>query len=210
MADSTTVYPEGGNRGKMSRFVSMNIGRDIATVVCSFNLESEPSLKDMISCRLASQAFQTRCMQNIREKEGGVYAINVNPSIDNRLSDGKFHYSINAEFNCSPADAERLKQRVIEEWNKMTTEGVDENEYISVSRNLTRKMSAEEDNAMARSRHISEGIISDVPVLSPENYYRQIEEMNRDNVNKMIRRMKTEGYPIDVIFSEFCSCLYYQ
>lgn len=199
-SDSVAVYPEGGIRGKMSRVVRMNIGREIATVVCSFNLESEPSLRDIISCRLAAQAFQTRCMKNIREKEGGVYAINVNPSIDKLLSEGKLHYSINAEFNCSPADAERLKQRVMEEWDKMVDEGISEGEYIPVIRNLSRNMSSDSDNAEAWARTIAEGIISNLPVLSPDSFSRESEDINKNDVSKMIRRMKTEGYPIDVIF----------
>lgn len=198
--DSVKVYSEGGSRGKMSRLVRMNIGREIATVVCSYNLECKPTLKDMISCKLIAQAFQTRCMQNIREKEGGVYAINVNPSVDNLLSDGVFHYSVNAEFNCSPLDAERLKARVMEEWDKMVAEGIGNGEWTPVFRSLTRKMDSDDDKADVWARAIAEGIVSDMPVLSPESYCREAAKMSSDDVNDMLRRMKTEGYPIDVIF----------
>lgn len=199
-SDSTKVYAEGGHRGAMSRVVKMNIGREIATVVCSFNLESEGSLKDMIACRLASQAFQTRCMQNIREKEGGVYAINVNPTIDKLESSHRVHYSVTAEFNCSPKDAERLQRRVFEEWDKMAAEGISEGEYIPVIRNLSRKMMAEEDDAEAMARTIAESILSDSPVLSAESFQAVLPSMSGKDVNSFVRRMKTNGYPIDVIF----------
>ncbi|MGM9777078.1 MAG: hypothetical protein ACI3ZD_01915, partial [Prevotella sp.] len=69
-----------------------------------------------------------------------------------------------------------------------------------VIRNLSRNMSSESDNAEAWARTIADSIVSDLPVLSPDSFSREAKDINKNDVSKMIRRIKTEGYPIDVIF----------
>ena len=195
-ADSV-VLRENHLRQSMSRVVRMNLGREVATVVCSFNLDGEPTVADQIACRVLAQAFQTRCMNNIREKGGGVYAINVN-GVYESLPTG--HYEVDVDLNCQPQDAERLKARILEEMENMVRTGLTSDEYLSSIRSLALKVGADNDNAETWAQHIVDSIISDAPILTLSAYEATAPSLQPSDIHDFLRRMSTDGYTIDVVF----------
>lgn len=184
-------------KGTNSKTVEINMGRPMAMVVVNFNYEAKPSLSDIICCDLLNNIFQSRCMQNVHEKEGGVYTINVNKE---KQTVPVSQYGITAEFSCTPDDAERLKGKVAEEWNWMAKEGVSQSEYDIVVRHLNKKMSESDDKADNWAKYITDTLLSNAETLNPVTYSQAMKSINADVLNDFLRRMSRYGNRLDVTF----------
>lgn len=184
-------------KGNMTRKLEMYLGRDLASVVVCYNMDGKPSLKDLVSCELLKHIYQTRCMQNIREKEGGVYRINV---VAETNTVPMSEYRISAEFSCSPEDAEKLKGKLIAEWERMVKEGVSELEYNTVERYFTKKMIEKGDDAEEWSKALAMRLLSDSETLNSDTYANVINSMSKADVNDFMRRMDKDGGRLDVTF----------
>lgn len=183
--------------GHQTREVEMNLGRPLATVVVNMNMTDKGDVKDIISNRLLNQIFQNRCMQNIREKEGGVYSINVN-SEESLVPIG--FYSIVAEFNCSPTDADKLSQKVVNEWNLMLETGVSQAEFDVVKNHLTKSMLVNDDDAEKWASSIVDGILAGGYALNPLEYQKLISTMSAADVNAFLQRLGKSGNVMEVTF----------
>lgn len=184
-------------KGNNSKTVKINLGRPMAQVVVNFNYETKPNISDIICCNLLSSIFQSRCMQNIREKDGSVYSINVNKETQTVPAS---QYGITAEFSCSPDDAERLKGKIVEEWNKMAREGVTQAEYDIVVRHLNKKMTENDDKADNWAKYITDTLLLNAETLNPVSYSTTMKSINADVLNDFLRRMSTDGNRLDVTF----------
>lgn len=183
--------------GHSKREVEMNLGRSLATVVVNFNLVDKPDVKDIILCHLLNQIYQSRCMKNIREKEGGVYTINVNSETQS-VPTGFF--SIVAEFNCSPSDADRLRGKVVDEWNRMLGEGVSQAEFEVVRNHLTKEMLVNGDSAEKWASVLVERYLSNGYALNPIEYQKLISTMSATDVNAFLQRIGKKGNVMEVTF----------
>lgn len=183
-----------GDPTKFTYVITGNISKDSAIELCEKYIASLPKPKDgkkggdrwtdngercmkgnksrtvEMNLGVKKQIYHTRCMQNIREKEGGVYTINVT---EETRTVPTSNYMITAEFTSTPDDAEKLKGKLIAEWDSMAREGVTQLEYDTVVRYLTKKMIEKGDDA---------------------------DEWSKADVNDFMRRMDKSGGRLDVTF----------
>lgn len=94
----------------------------------------EYSLANNIELEALKEVLEIRLLERLREEEGGVYT----PSV--QVSSGKFpqpRYSFGISFGCSPQNVEKLIASVLDEINKLKTDGpalVNINKFVAEKR----------------------------------------------------------------------------
>lgn len=183
-------------QGRKSKVVNLRDKRSLATLVVNYNYYSHPSVKDIMLCELLGEVFQMRCMKNIREKEGNIYAVTVHSEVNTvPVSE----YSITAELSCSPSDVLNLRNRIFEEWNRMTNEGVNEEELSVVMRHFAKKMLEDNDDALAWVNSISRQLLSDSVIVNPNIFNDIAPKLTLTAINDFLFRMNNYGNRFDLI-----------
>jgi len=88
-----------------------------------------------IAIRAMSEVLQMRLLETIREELGGTYSISASPSYQ-RIP--KQEYSITIQFGCAPERADDLVKRVLEEIEKLKTNGPTEKQVADEKEALLR------------------------------------------------------------------------
>ena len=100
----------------------------------------------------------------------------------------------------TPDDAERLKGKIAEEWNKMAKEGVSQAEYDIVARHLNKKMTENDDKAENWAKYITGTLLSNAETLNPVTYSQAIKSINANVLNDFLKRMSRDGNCLNVTF----------
>ena len=100
----------------------------------------------------------------------------------------------------TPDDAERLKGKIAEEWNKMAKEGVSQAEYDIVARHLNKKMTENDDKAENWAKYITDTLLSNAETLNPVTYSQAIKSINANVLNDFLKRMSRDGNCLNVTF----------
>lgn len=184
-------------KGCNSRKVTLQGDERLASVVVTFNYSGKGRLSDNMSCKIISQVFQSRCMDELREKDGSVYAVTIHNSISQIP---KSEYEITAEFACTANDADKLTTKIYDLWNKMASDGITEAEYNRVVLFLSRRMKENSDKADVWADCITDMILSEKDILTPSNYPSTLKSMSLDDVNSFLRKMSAGANRLDVTF----------
>uniref|UniRef100_UPI003216D8D6 M16 family metallopeptidase n=1 Tax=uncultured Draconibacterium sp. TaxID=1573823 RepID=UPI003216D8D6 len=84
--------------------------------------EMEYSQKNKLAARIMCDALSNKLMENIREKQGGVYSIKAYPYFSPYPKD---NLSISIQFVCDPERVEELRNLVFSEIKKIKKEGIE-------------------------------------------------------------------------------------
>lgn len=179
----------------MDKDVRLPLRQQLAIGVASFDLSGEFSTKEAMANRIVEQVFQSRLMENIRQKEGGVYTIQAHGET-NYLPKGSLE--ISAEYQASADDVKRVQKKIIKEWNAMTDKGITQGELSRVSRFLRLKMAQDDRNAELWAECLATQYVSGRPVLTPRVFSSAMPGL--DDVNALLRKYRVQGTSMSVVF----------
>lgn len=184
-------------KGVHSRKVCVPGEETLASVVVTYNYNCSNYIKDAICCDIVSQAFQTRCMEELREKDGAVYAVtihNENTTIPTPQCE------ITAELSCSTYDVENIKSRIFEMWDYMSKNGLSDEEFLRVKKFLNRKTLNANDSANKWADCLTDSILSNEEMQSPSIYLSMLTSLTITEVNDFVRRFHSSRNRLDVVF----------
>lgn len=140
---------------------------------------------------------QARCMENIREKEGGTYVVNV---YDGASYEPVAKYDLTVEFSCDPDNVERLKSLVFQELEqlKQTPPTADEvGKAVSVLRKKREEQKGQ--NAYWLDNMLLYHKIG-LDRTDPQNFERILDKLTPQDVWKFTRRFMKNANVADVVF----------
>ncbi|WP_303179069.1 pitrilysin family protein [uncultured Butyricimonas sp.] len=112
------------------------MGLPTSFVVLSASKEMEDNIRHAVCLQALKSILQTRCMNVIREKEGGTYAVNVNESV---VHEPVARYYLIVEFQCDPSNASRLKGIVLGELERLRQQAPTRDELMMALNSIRKK-----------------------------------------------------------------------
>lgn len=195
--EKRTLHRELPAKGKVVKNVRLNWETPKATVVTNFSTKLKNTPYHNICQSLLRGILQLRYTENIREKEGGTYGININAT-SSRLPESR--YSFTMIFDCAPEREAHLKSLVHAETERLAEEAPGQDEFAKVVANL-RKNDEQSRNSdaywmAALAAYYTEGI----DITAPENFDRILERLTPADIHKFAKKMFKESYVIDLTF----------
>lgn len=168
-----------------------------ATVVTSFSVKLKNTPYHNICQNLLRGILQLRYTENIREKEGGTYGVNINTS-SSRLPESRYSFAM--MFDCAPGREEHLKSLVYAEMEHLSKEPPSQEELAKVVANL-RKNDEQSRNSdaywmAALAAYYTEGI----DITASENFDKILECITPNDIHKFAKKMFKEAYIVDLTF----------
>lgn len=187
-----TVAPKAKHQDKD---ITLPLRQRLAIGVASFDLSDAFSTKEALANKVVEQVFQSRLMENIRQKEGGVYTIQAYGET-NYLPKGSLE--ISAEYQASLTDVRRIQEKIVNEWNIMAGHGVTQGELSRVSRFLKLKMAQDDRKAEAWAELLATQYVCGRQVLTPLNLQSSV--VGIDDINALLRKYRVQGTSMSVVF----------
>ena len=122
-------------RGKQEQEIEF-MGLPSSIVVLSMTREMDYNIRHNICLEALKSILQTRCMNVIREKEGGTYAVNVNQGV---VYEPVAQYSMIVEFQCDPLNAAKLKGIVYGELERLRQQVPSRDELMMALNSIRKK-----------------------------------------------------------------------
>ena len=116
-------------KGRIEKRIGLALEVPKTTVVVNFEKEMKFTFERALCHQALCNILTARCMENIREKEGGTYGVSVNGLAQQMPCAA---YKMNAQFSCDPERADRLKAQVYAEIDRVVNHGVSADELEKV------------------------------------------------------------------------------
>lgn len=177
--------------------VRVPLQQSLVIGVASFDLRGAFSEKEALANKLIEQVFQSRLMENIRQKEGGVYAIQAHGET-NYLPTGSLE--ISAEYQASPADVKRIQQKIIGEWKNMVQAGISVGEMDRVANFLKLKVVQDNRKAETWAESLATQYLCGRQVLTPMSSRPLLATLTLADINALLKKYEQQGTSMSVVF----------
>lgn len=137
--ESYKALPSMFPKGKTVREYEFEMAEPKAGAVLSYRSEFPYSYKDLYCFAFFKESLKLRFTEEIREKEGGTYGVNVGGSA-RRLPRGSYDMSI--QFQCEPGREKELRDKIYAQINKIVDNGVPVSDFKKTL-SLMRKMATQ-------------------------------------------------------------------
>lgn len=176
--------------------IRLPLRQTLAIGVASFDLNEVFSVKEELANKILEQVFQSRLMENIRQKEGGVYTIMAHGET-NYLPKGSLE--ISAEYQASPVDVKRIQKKIISEWNVMVDKGITQGEMSRVATFLKLKMMQDNRKAEPWAECLATQYVCGRQVLTPSEFNAVLSSLTLADINALLRKYQQRGTSMSVV-----------
>lgn len=186
-----------GPQGKMERKIRMPFPAPQALVTVSVSKPMEFSSYNNLCNLVLKNIVQSRCMASMREKEGGTYVVNV---YDGSAYEPVGKYDLTVEFQCNPANADRLKAMVYEEFDRLQREAPSAGEMQKALAGIVKKHEESKgDNAYWM------GILelyykTGIDMTQPQQFEKIVKRLSPDDLLEFARKFLTNANIADIVF----------
>lgn len=177
--------------------VHVPLRQSLAIGVASFDLRGGFSAKEVLANKIIEQVFQSRLMENIRQKEGGVYTIQAHGET-NYLPTGSLE--ISAEYQASASDVKRIQQKITSEWNNMAKMGISQEEMDRVANFLRLKMVQDNRKAETWAESLATQYLCGGQVLTPMSSRLVSTSLTLADINALLKKYEQQGTSMSVVF----------
>ena len=186
-----------GFQGKLERKISMPFPSPQAMVTVALSKPMEYNCYNNICLQVLKNLVQSRCMASMREGEGGTYAVNV---YDASAYEPIGKYDLTVEFQCSPANAERLKAMVYAELDRLKQEAPTGGEMQRALANIAKKrLEAQGTNDYwmgAMQQYEKTGIDMNLS----KNFDKIVDRLTPEDMLEFVQEFLTNANIADIVF----------
>ena len=186
-----------GPQGKMERKIRMPFPAPQALVTVNVSKPMEYNCYNNICLQVLKNLVQSRCMASMREGEGGTYAVNV---YDASAYEPIGKYDLTVEFQCNPANAERLKAMVYAELDRLKQEAPTGGEMQRALANIAKKrLEAQGTNDYwmgAMQQYEKTGIDMNLS----KNFDKIVDRLTSEDMLEFVQEFLTNANIADIVF----------
>lgn len=206
IASLPTTKPSGRNYVDVSvaakkkhqdKDIRLPLRQSLAIGVVSFDLSDTFSAKEAMANKIIEQVFQSRLMENIRQKEGGVYTIQAHGET-NFLPKGSLE--ISAEYQASSDYVKRIQNKIIDEWNNMVEKGITQGEMSRVANFIKLKVAQDNRKAESWADSLATQYLCGRQVLTPIDYRPTLATLTLADLNALLKKYQQQGTSMSVVF----------
>ena len=168
-----------------------------AMVTVALSKPMEYNCYNNICLQVLKNLVQSRCMASMREGEGGTYAVNV---YDASAYEPIGKYDLTVEFQCNPANAERLKAMVYAELDRLKQEAPTGGEMQRALANIAKKrLEAQGTNDYwmgAMQQYEKTGIDMNLS----KNFDKIVDRLTSEDMLEFVQEFLTNANIADIVF----------
>lgn len=147
--------------------------------------------------RIVARIFQQRAMNQLREKNGDVYAVNVSQT-SQAIPRGAFEVS--SEFQTDTLRAATLLNKVYGIWEDLAKNGVTADGTEKVLAYFAKVYTQDGDSADKWADSIAEQIVNGTTLLNADNFAETAKQVTTTSTNAYLRKMDTSKNVVKLIF----------
>ncbi|MDR1274095.1 MAG: insulinase family protein [Odoribacteraceae bacterium] len=184
-------------KGKTTRVIPLKLETPKSTVITRFSRDMKVNIARGIYLDILKDILQLRYTENVREKEGGTYGVQVSASaIDKPYS----QCSVTMMFDCDPDRADHLKSLIYAELEKMAKEGPTAEELSKVTANILKNSEQGKPHnsywmSVLRTYHVDGVNIDD-----PKNFEDIVRKARPKDIQSLAKSLFNGSDVIDVTF----------
>lgn len=186
-----------GYRGVTERTVNTGVMGGAAMVVIGISAPMSYTPANELKNRIVARIVQQRAMNEMREKSGDVYTINVNQE-SRSVPRGAFEVS--AEFQADTVNAEALRDKVYGIWTQLVQGGVTQAEVSAALAYFAKTYLEEGDKANRWADVLANRVVDGCDRLDSDNFERTAAQVDAAAVNAYIKTMDTNKNVVRLIF----------
>ena len=183
--------------GKTVKVIELDLETPKATVVINLSKEMKNSIHRNLSNFVLKGILDLRFTENIREKEGGTYGVNVQASAM-RVPYSK--YSMNIKFDCDPDKAERLKSLVYKELKQITEQAPTQEEMDKVTLSLLKNREQSKNHNSFWMDAIYNYYVKGINSADSKNFEEVVEKLSPKTIQKFAKSLFDDANIVDFTF----------
>ena len=190
--DNQVRYP----KGKVSQVIEKELETQKKSIFINLNGDFEYNLENRLLLNAIKHVLDIRYTEKVREEEGGTYGVGVRASTS-EYPVQDFGLSIN--FDCSPANAEKLKSIIYAEIENLKTNGPSQIDLDKAKENFLKNRENDEKENRFWSNSIVFNLQHDENILDTEKYNNAVNSITIEKVQKAASKLLSQGNVIEVI-----------
>ena len=186
-----------GPKGKTVKEIELQLETPKATVITQFEKELKHSVHNNVCNKIVEGILELRYTENIREKEGGTYGVDVQASSSREPYSC---YSMTMSFECDPEKAEYLKSLIYKETERLTEEAPSTEEMNKVISNLLKNREQSKHHNSFWLNALYSYYISGINSADPRNYEQILNKITAKDIQKFAKTLFKEADVRDITF----------
>lgn len=186
-----------GPKGKTVKEIELQLETPKSTVITEFSKEMKYSVYNNLCNTILKGILELRYTENIREKEGGTYGVNVQAGSE-RVPYS--YYSITMSFDCDPAKANHLKSLIYKETEKLMQEAPTAEEMNKVISNLRKNREQSKQHNSYWLNAIYSYYVSGINSADPKNFEYILDKITAKDIQKFAQALFKGADVIDLTF----------
>ncbi len=188
---------EGMPKGKTNREILIPLQTEKANVVVVFDKDAKWSPESNMKMNVIRDVLRLRYTEEIREKEGGTYGVNVSTQNEKFPKSEK---TLQISFDTDPQKADHLKSIVYSEIDKLVKNGPTPEDLDKVIKNLLKDREQAKPNNSYWMGILTGNYRYNVNFDSPENYENILKELTVSDIKKYAKEFFKKPDVADIVF----------
>jgi len=183
--------------GIIEKTIPLALETPKANVNIVINQEMEYSPYNRMVMRVIQNILDLRFLESIREEEGGTYGVGIRTSLGRWPVEKA---TMRISFDCDPARSTELKEKVIEELEKLAKEGPSEVDLSKTVENILKDREENKEHNAYYLGAIYSYYVHDINFDDPNNYENIVKELTTKDVKKVMKAFYKKPNVVDVVF----------
>jgi zinc protease len=184
-------------KGKTAKVIPLNLETPKTTVITRFTKEMKITIPRGIYIDILKDILQLRYTENVREKEGGTYGVQVSAG----ASDKPYSVAtVGMMFDCDPDKAEHLKSLIYAEVDKMVKEGPTAEELSKVTTSLLKNHEQVKPHNSYWMRVIRAYYLDGINIDDPKNFENIVRKVKPKDIQSLAKTIFNGADVVDVMF----------
>ena len=183
--------------GKVEKVIPIELTTPKSNVNVIFANDMEFNQRNRLIIRVLDGILNLRYTETVREDEGGTYGVRVG---SNLTQYPEARVSLNMSFDCDPLKADKLKEIIYRELNKIANEGPTSVDFDKTIKNMLKdRQQAKEHNNFWLTTLFSY-YYSGINSVLPENYENLLSGLTVADVQNFTKTLLNNNDVMDIVF----------
>lgn len=187
-----------GPQGHIRKNIHIDFKEPKATVINRYEKSLTYSVANNIYLEILRGILELRYTENIREKEGGTYGVNVGTN----TSDEPYPlYQLHINFDCKPERASQLNTLIQQEIQQIIQKGPDEKDLHKVIVTLKKNEEQARQHNSYWENVLSVYYLKKIDLTDPNNFEHILDRITPETIQKFTRDFWKDANRIELIFT---------
>ncbi|MDR2130740.1 MAG: insulinase family protein [Odoribacteraceae bacterium] len=186
-----------GPKGKTVKVIPLALETPKSTVITRFSKEMKFTVARSIYLEILKNILDLRYTENIREKEGGTYGVQVSVSATDQPYS---HFNLSMSFDCDPDRAGHLKPLIYAELDKMVQEGPTAAELEKVTNSMLKNHEQSKPHNGYWMNVIRAYYTDGVNMDDPKNFENIVTKVTPKDIRKFAKLLLDKADVVDITF----------